>query len=311
MNAPGNGSKTAASARDTRAALAELLRWQMEMGADEALEEMPVDRLSAAPEKRPETANAATQSPGTQKPETPAKAARPSAPAVPAASGPAVPGPAGPGKARILTEDAALVQEAAALAAAAGTLDDLRAAIAGFEGCPLKATAKSLVFADGNPAARVMLVGEAPGRDEDIEGRPFVGRAGQLLDRMLAAIGLDRTSVYITNVLPWRPPGNRTPTPAETAMCLPFLLRHIELAAPDFLVCLGGVAAKELFGTTTGITRLRGKWRDFDPAAIGGPPGRVIPALATLHPAFLLRQPAQKRLAWQDLLSLRERLTQV
>lgn len=276
------------STPDDRTVLADLLRWYIEAGADEALGDGPVDRLAAPP---------------------PAEAVAREAPAAPARSPtppparPAMPSPAGP-----VSDDRQLVAEAESLSAGADTLEALREAMSRFNGCPLKATAKNLVFADGNPAARVMFVGEAPGRDEDIQGLPFVGRAGQLLDRMLAAIGLDRTSAYIANVLPWRPPGNRTPTPAEIAMCRPFILRHIELAGPDFLVFLGGVSAKELFGTTTGITKLRGQWRDFDPALIGGPAGRVIPALATLHPAYLLRQPAQKRLAWQDLLSLKERL---
>jgi DNA polymerase len=147
-----------------------------------------------------------------------------------------------------------------------------------------------------------MLVGEAPGRDEDIEGLPFVGRSGQLLNRMLAAIGLDRTSVYIANVVPWRPPGNRTPTPQETSICRPFIERQIELADPDFLICLGGAAAKELMGTAEGILRLRGQWRDYDTGT------RTIRAMATLHPAYLLRQPLQKRLVWRDLLTLKAAL---
>jgi DNA polymerase len=159
-----------------------------------------------------------------------------------------------------------------------------------------------LVFSDGNPEGRVMLVGEAPGRDEDIQGRPFVGRSGQLLDRMLAAIGLDRTSVYIANVVPWRPPGNRTPTPQETAACRPFISRQIELADPDVLICLGAPSAAELMSNPQGILKFRGQWRDFDTGK------RTIRAMATLHPAYLLRQPLQKRLAWRDLLMLREAL---
>jgi uracil-DNA glycosylase family 4 len=166
----------------------------------------------------------------------------------------------------------------------------------------LKLTATQLVFADGNPEARVMLVGEAPGRDEDIQGLPFVGKSGQLLDRMLAAIGLDRTKVYIANVVPWRPPGNRTPTPQETATCRPFLERQIELVDPDFLVCLGAAAAKEVMGSSEGILRLRGNWRDFDTGR------RTIRVMATLHPAYLLRQPLQKRLAWRDFLILKAAL---
>jgi DNA polymerase len=201
------------------------------------------------------------------------------------------------------------VPEAAIMAAreAAGgaqTLDELRALLDAFEGCMLRATATQLVFAAGNPAARVMFVGEAPGRDEDISGVPFVGRSGQLLDRMMAAIGLDRGSAYIANVVPWRPPGNRTPTPQETAICLPFIRRQIELADPDILVCLGQPATQTLLGTKEGITRTRGRWLKFDTGT------REIAALATYHPAFLLRSPLQKRLAWRDFLALKKALVQ-
>jgi len=184
----------------------------------------------------------------------------------------------------------------------ATTLDDLRALLADFEGCALRATATQLVFADGNPQSRVMFVGEAPGYDEDIVGRPFVGRSGKLLDRMMAAIGLDRTSSYIANVVPWRPPGNRTPTPQETAICLPFIRRQIELADPDFLVCLGGPAMQTLLGIKDGITRSRGRWLPYDTGR------REIRALATFHPAFLLRSPLQKRFAWRDFLALKKAL---
>ena len=184
----------------------------------------------------------------------------------------------------------------------ATTLDDLRALLADFEGCALRATATQLVFADGNPQSRVMFVGEAPGYDEDIVGRPFVGRSGKLLDRMMAAIGLDRTSSYIANVVPWRPPGNRTPTPQETAICLPFIRRQIELADPDILVCLGGPAMQTLLGIKDGITRSRGRWFPYDTGR------REIRALATFHPAFLLRSPLQKRFAWRDFLALKKAL---
>ncbi|MFO1185855.1 MAG: uracil-DNA glycosylase [Bauldia sp.] len=196
----------------------------------------------------------------------------------------------------------AVALQAKEAAAAAKSLDELRSLLDRFEGCNLRLTAKNLVFADGNPRARVMLVGEAPGKEEDLQGIPFVGRSGQLLDRMLAAIGLDRTSVYIANVVPWRPPGNRTPTPQETAVCRPFLARQIELADPEILVCLGAAAAKELLDTPEGILRLRGQWRQYNTGR------RLIPTLATLHPAYLLRQPAQKRLAWRDLLAIRAAL---
>ena len=170
-----------------------------------------------------------------------------------------------------------------------------------FEGCALKSTATQLVFADGAETAQVMFVGEAPGADEDRIGRPFVGRAGQLLDKMLAAIGLKRSEVYIVNVAPWRPPGNRTPTPQETAICLPFLQRQIELVGPKVLVCLGAASAQTMLGVKEGILRLRGRWFDY-----ATPAGAKTPTLATLHPAYLLRAPLQKRLAWADLLKLRD-----
>ena len=178
----------------------------------------------------------------------------------------------------------------------------MRALLEDFTGCGLRATATRLVFADGNPAARVMFVGEAPGYEEDMSGTPFVGRSGKLLDRMMAAIGLDRTSAYIANVVPWRPPGNRTPTPQETAICLPFVRRQIELANPDVLVCLGGPSAQTLLGTRDGITRTRGRWFPFDTGT------REIRAIATFHPAFLLRSPLQKRFAWRDFLAIRKAL---
>jgi uracil-DNA glycosylase family 4 len=266
-----------------------LLRWYEEMGVDIAIDETPVDRLVApapkpAPEARAE-ARPADQPPIQRPPlQRPAPSSFAPAPTVPASD--------------------ATVRAAREIAKAASTLDELRLALDGFTGCNLKLTATQLVFADGNPQARVMLVGEAPGRDEDIQGLPFVGRSGQLLDRMLAAIGLDRTSVYIANVVPWRPPGNRTPTPQETAACRPFIGRQIELVDPDFLVCLGGAAAKEIMATSEGILRLRGNWREFDTGT------RTIKVLATLHPAYLLRQPLQKRLAWRDLLTLKSALEQ-
>jgi DNA polymerase len=184
----------------------------------------------------------------------------------------------------------------------AATLDELRTLLDRFDGCPLKTTATQLVFADGNPQARVMLVGEAPGRDEDIAGLPFVGRSGKLLDRMLAAIGLDRTSVYIANIVPWRPPGNRTPTPQETQICLPFIRRQIELADPDILVCLGGPSAQGLLGIKDGIMKARGRWLAYHTGS------REIRALPTFHPAFLLRSPLQKRFAWRDFLAIKKAL---
>jgi len=189
------------------------------------------------------------------------------------------------------------------LAAAATTLEELAEAVRAFDGCNLKFTAKSTVFADGNPAGGIMFVGEAPGRDEDLEGLPFVGRSGQLLDRMLAAIGLDRKSAYIANVIPWRPPGNRTPTPLETEICRPFIERQIELAAPKVLVTLGGPSAKVIVNAQEGIMRLRGRWQSHVTAG-----GVEIPAMPTLHPAYLLRNPAHKKLVWRDLLEVKARL---
>ena len=189
------------------------------------------------------------------------------------------------------------------IAASAPDLAALRSRLEAFEGCGLKRTATQLVFADGTPGTRVMLVGEAPGGDEDRVGRPFVGRAGQLLDRMLRAIGLDRSKVYIANVVPWRPPGNRTPTPQETQACLPFIKRQIELAAPEILVCLGASSAQTLLGVKEGITRARGTWFDYR-----CDDGRILRSLATFHPAYLLRQPAQKRLAWMDMRALAREL---
>jgi DNA polymerase len=196
----------------------------------------------------------------------------------------------------------AAVMAAREAAKNATTLEQLRTLLTAFEGCALRATATQLVFADGNPQSRVMFIGEAPGYDEDIVGRPFVGRSGKLLDRMMAAIGLDRTSCYIANVVPWRPPGNRTPTPQETAICLPFIRRQIELADPDILVCLGGPAMQTLLGIKDGITRSRGRWFAYDTGR------REIRALATFHPAFLLRSPLQKRFAWRDFMALKKAL---
>ena len=187
-------------------------------------------------------------------------------------------------------------------ARSAASLDELRGLLSKFEGCALRTTAKQLVFADGNPAARVMFVGEAPGREEDIAGLPFVGRSGKLLDLMIAAIDLDRTSAYIANVIPWRPPGNRTPTPQETQICLPFTLRQIELANPDILVCLGGPSSQTLLGVKEGIKRTRGRWFTFHTGT------REIRAIATFHPAYLLRSPLEKRFAWRDLLAIRKAL---
>ena len=253
--------------------LAQLLAFYLEAGVDCALGDEPVDRLA---ELEPAPAPTIRVAP-------PAPTARPM-PAAPMLNGLAEP-PA---------PDAAIAS-ARELARTAPTLESLRDLLEKFDGCALKSTASRLVFADGNPKARVMFVGEAPGRDEDIEGLPFVGRSGKLLDRMIAAIGLDRTKVYIANVIPWRPPGNRTPTPQETQICLPFIQRQIELVNPDVLVTLGNPSTQTLIGTREGIMRTRGKWFGYDTGT------RTIRALPTFHPAYLLRSPSYKRMSWQDL----------
>jgi DNA polymerase len=266
---------------ENRAALHELIEWYHEAGIDLALDEMPHDRFAESVAERTEARKPAIR------PVSPARSEPPLAPIAP--------------QRPPLEAPEAAERSARALAAEAATLDDLRALMERFDGCALKHSARRLVFADGNPRARIMLVGEAPGRDEDELGLPFVGRSGQLLDRMLAAIGLDRQCAYISNIIPWRPPGNRTPTPQEIAICLPFIARHIELVDPAVLVCLGGPSAQTLLSQREGILRLRGRWFDYAAGA------RTIPALATLHPAYLLRQPAQKRLAWRDLRALKAR----
>lgn len=272
------------------ATLAELLAFYAEAGVDDAIEESGVDRFQAAPPKAAPSPSAAI-----------ASDAPPAAPSQPVPARNDAPIPQRLPQATIPDEaQAALARQ---LAAAANTLEELREAMAGFDGCNLKFTAKQLVFADGNPQADLMLVGEAPGRDEDIEGLPFVGRSGQLLDRILAAIGLDRKSVYIANVIPWRPPGNRTPTPHETEICRPFIERQIELANPKLLVTLGGPSAKTLLNVTDGVLKTRGKWRVYS-----NRPGLEIPAMPTLHPAYLLRNPAHKKLAWRDFIEVRMRL---
>ena len=184
------------------------------------------------------------------------------------------------------------------------SLEELRQAMMSFNGCALKETAMNLVFADGNPKAPLMLVGEAPGADEDRQGLAFVGQSGQLLDKVLASVGLDRTKVYISNIIPWRPPGNRPPTTAEVAACQPFIERHIELVNPKVLVLLGGVAAKTLLGATEGIVKLRGTWKSYQPT----PSSPVIKTIATFHPAYLLRSPGQKAMVWRDFLTIEKEL---
>ena len=265
-----------------------LLRWYVEMGADAAIADEPVNRLAP-------TAPTAVSGPRPTEPE-------PEAVLLHSVRAVAVSPPAA--YANSLGEAA---QSARLLAARADTLAALEAAIAGFEGCALKQTATNTVIADGNPAAPVMIIGEAPGADEDRIGRPFVGRAGQLLDRMLAAIDLDREGVLITNVIYWRPPGNRTPTTDEIAACVPFVLRHVALVRPKVLVLAGGTAARALLPPGPGITRLRGRWFDL---AIPGL-DRPVPTLPMFHPSFLLRAPERKREAWRDLMALRARLDEL
>lgn len=243
-----------------------LLEWQIEMGVTEAISEMPINRYEV--------------------PATPPKA-KPAAPlAVEKATDTAGPDP---------------VDEAKALAQGAGTLEALAEAQSAFPHCDLKQGARNFVFSDGQPGARIMVIGEAPGRDEDLQGKPFVGRAGQLLDQMLAAIQHGRDDpdrpVYITNILPWRPPQNRDPKPEEIAMMLPFVERHVELAKPDLLVLMGNISCMALLGQK-GITRLRGKWVEV----LGKP------TMPMFHPAYLLRNPAAKREAWHDLLMIQKKL---
>jgi uracil-DNA glycosylase family 4 len=267
----------------------ELLAFYLEMGVDALVDEAPVDRFADdAPAGRP-----AASTEGAAAGVGPERAQQRSLPPRQAAAPVPTTAPAAPDTAIMAARD---------LARGAASLDELRAIMHAFEGCALRVTAKQMVFADGNPHARIMFVGEAPGRDEDIEGLPFVGRSGKLLDRMMAAIGLDRTSAYIANIIPWRPPGNRTPTPQESQICLPFIQRQIELASPDVLVCLGGPSAQTLLGLKEGITRTRGRWFPYQAGA------RQIRATTTFHPAYLLRQPLQKRLAWRDFLAIKKEL---
>jgi len=275
------------------AALQALLDFYVEAGVDLALDETPRNRFV---EPEPREAALALDHPRPDIPEP--RRSEQGSDAQPARAAPPRPLPKAAAGA---PEDAALL--AREQAKHAQSLDELEALLVSFEGCALKFSAKNLAFADGNPQGRVMLVGEAPGADEDRIGKPFMGRSGQLLDRMLAAIGLDRSQVYIANVVPWRPPGNRTPTPQEIAICKPFIARQIELAGPEFLVCLGGPAAQNLLGVKDGILRTRGRWSTYRTED-----GRDIKALPTLHPAYLLRQPLQKRLGWRDFTALKRAL---
>jgi uracil-DNA glycosylase family 4 len=264
----------------------QLLRWYLDAGVDETIGEVAMDRFAAKPPPRP----VPIPSDAAPSDAAPSDAVAPR-PAVASAAHPAAVAPPGGGT-------------ASHIAAECRDLEQLRLAVEAFDGLALKKTALSTVFADGDPSAAVMCIGEAPGQEEDRKGLPFVGRSGKLLDRMLASIGLDRSSAYITNVVPWRPVDNRKPTAEEIAVCLPFITRHIELVDPEVLILFGGAAASALLARHDGINRLRGHWFDFSSPGLPRP----IPAMATFHPAYLLRTPAAKREAWRDLLAVRKRL---
>lgn len=283
-----------------RERLLEALAFQVEAGADEAIGHAPVDRTLAAA-RRAAMPAAFADKPAAGKPAPVSGAAGAAAPVT------------RPAPAQLVPDEGA-VRTAREIAAACDTIESLHAAVAAFEGCALKKTAMNTVFADGNPASPLMLIGEAPGADEDRQGLPFVGASGKLLDRMLAAIGLDRHSeearraAYISNIIFWRPPGNRDPSSTEIEICLPFVQRHIELASPRVLVLLGGPSAKTLLGKTEGITRMRGKWFDYATPGMKNDGRDPIPAMALFHPAYLLRSPAQKAKAWLDLLAIEAKL---
>nr|WP_249148380.1 uracil-DNA glycosylase [Bradyrhizobium sp. AUGA SZCCT0177] len=262
----------------------QLLAFYLEAGVDCALADEPIDRLA-----EPDSATIAAP-----REAAPQRLVREMPAAAPAVS-----------RSEIAPAPEAAIASAREMARTAPSLEALRTLLENFDGCALKHTATRLVFCDGNPQARIMFVGEAPGRDEDIEGLPFVGRSGKLLDRMIAAIGLDRSKAYIANVIPWRPPGNRTPTPQETQICLPFIQRQIELVNPDVLVTLGNPSTQTLLSTREGIMKTRGKWFDYDTGT------RSIRAIATFHPAYLLRSPSYKRMSWQDLRAIAKELEKV
>jgi DNA polymerase len=270
-----------------------LLSFYAEAGVDALVGETPLDRLSVAQ---------INLTPATVVEQTPDRAPIARAPEMRPRIAPAPNTETNLGAAPAAPDIAVMAAREAARGAA--SLIELREILSKFEGCALRTTAKQLVFADGNPQARVMFVGEAPGREEDIEGLPFVGPSGKLLDLMMAAIGLNRATAYIANVIPWRPPGNRTPTPQESQICLPFIRRQIELANPDVLVCMGNPATQTLLGVKQGIRATRGKWFDFQTGT------REIRAVATFHPAYLLRTPSEKRFAWRDFLAIKKALSQ-
>ena len=267
----------------------ELLRWYIDAGVDETISEHPVNRFQAKDAPVP------TSSPSSPPSSGPASSGKGMSDRAPAPVSAPVSSPGSTNN-----EIAAAVH----LAQAAGTVDELRQALETFDGCALKKTATNLVFTDGNPEARILFIGEGPGAEEDRQGLPFVGPSGKLLDRMMASVGLDRTSVLISNTVFWRPPGNRTPIAQETAVCMPFVGRLIELVDPKILVALGGPAAKSLLAETEGVGRLRGKWFSYSTPGLARP----IEATALYHPAYLLRSPGQKRVTWMDWLDIKRKL---
>lgn len=285
--------------RDVRQHLAAWLEWHELMGVAFSLGDGPSASYGLRPQPFAAAGAARPRPPATP---PPAGSAAPRTGSLPPVATPASPAAGRPAR-RPAAAEPGNVASARALAARCRSLDELRLALETFEGCPLRQTATRLCLSDGNPAAPVMVIGEAPGAEEDRQGKPFVGASGQLLDRMLGRIGLDRDKVYITNLICWRPPGNRSPSAAEIAVCQPFLERQIELLRPHRILFVGGIAARAMLGREEGVTKLRGRPFTYHPRE--GPP---IPALVTFHPAYLLRQPVQKRYVWRDLMRLRRDL---
>jgi uracil-DNA glycosylase family 4 len=279
----------------------DILAFHCDAGVDIALEDAPIDRFAESVSQSEQSRHPGGRETSSRSPESRALQNRSSG-AESHVSGFALGRDDGQKNSAVPVPPDTAAIAAREAATSAKTLDELRDSLSRFDGCALKNTAKNLVFADGNPKARVMFVGEAPGADEDREGLPFVGRSGKLLDRMMAAIGLDRSCAYIANIVPWRPPGNRTPTPQESAICLPFIRRQIELADPDILICLGKPSMQTLLGINEGIKASRGRWREFDTGS------RIIKAMATFHPAYLLRTPGEKKFVWRDMLALKKAL---
>lgn len=283
-----------------RSDIIDMLRQHVQAGCTDVLADEPVDQF-AAPSPEPQSPATAQDAQAAQAAQTTPMEGETAPPQAVAEMQTPLAKPITPAAPAMADEDA--IASATALAAKAETLDDLENAMAAFDGCALKATAKNLVFSDGQRNAKIMIVGEAPGGDEDRQGKPFVGRAGQLLDQMLAAIGLSRDeNVYITNVVPWRPPGNRTPSLDEIAVCKPFIARHIELVQPEILLLVGNISNKTLLATSTGITKLRGQWQDYDNGGSG------VKTLPLLHPAYILRRPETKADMWADLCALKKDL---